>query len=217
MIQGETLADGGRTPDSIWGPRATRELWWRAHNPWDLAQNLGGLTVSIRTGNGKQSGFTVDPIEAAVHTMSVALHQRLDTFGIPHVWDDYGAGTHSWPFWQRDLKLELPRIMQAFAQRNPRRAFSYTAVEPVFSVYGWRVEMHRKKDEFATLANASARGFELRGSGSGTVRTPARYRPGRRYVVSVGSTRRSIRADRRGRLTVAVPLGPATSVKVTRR
>jgi S-formylglutathione hydrolase FrmB len=217
VIEGEALADGGATPDAIWGPRATREIWWRAHNPWDLAGNLGGMTLSIRTGNGKRGALTVDPIEAAVHTMSVALHQRLDSFRIPHVWDDYGDGTHSWPFWQRDLKLELPRIMHAFAQPNRRRAFTYTAAEQTFSVYGWRVTMHRKAAEFATLANASARGFELRGSGFATVRTAARYRPRARFSVTVGTVRRLTRADRRGRLTIDVPLGPATQVKVARR
>ncbi len=213
VIGGEALADGGATPDSIWGPRATRELWWRAHNPWDLAANLGGMTLSIRTGNGKQSGFETDPIEAAVHTMSLALHQRLDSFGIPHVWDDYGEGTHSWPFWQRDLKLELPRIMQAFAQRSARRAFTYTSADATFAVYGWRVAMHRTAAEFATLADASARGFELRGSGSGTVRTARRYRPRARYRVTIGSVRRTMRAGRSGRLNVDVPLGPPNALQ----
>src|SRR3954447_4895261 len=110
VVEGETSADGGQTPDSIWGPRATDEVYWRAHNPWDLAGNLRGMTLSVRTGNGHGDDGSTDAIETGVHDMSVSLHRRLDALGIPHVWDDYGNGTHSWPYWQRDLKLELPRI-----------------------------------------------------------------------------------------------------------
>jgi S-formylglutathione hydrolase FrmB len=213
VIQGETVIDGGTTPDSIWGPRATAELVWRAHNPWDLAANLDGLTTSIRSGNGHAEDGSFDPIEAAVHNMSVSLHDRLATLGIAHVWDDYGTGTHSWPYWQRDLRLELPRIMQAFSQPERRRAFTYTTADPAFAVYGWRVAMHRSAPEFATLANASARGFDLRGSGSGTVRTAALYRPRARFRVTIGDVHRTVRAGRRGRLTVEVPLGTANTLQ----
>jgi S-formylglutathione hydrolase FrmB len=215
VIQGETLADGGATPDSIWGPRAIDELAWRSHNPWDLAANLDGMAVSIRTGNGHapDGSLSYDPIEGAVHNMSVSLHQRLDALGITHVWDDYGPGTHSWPYWQRDLRLELPAIARAFAQPERRRAFTYTSSDAAFGVYGWRVAMHRPAAELATLANASARGFELRGSGSATVTTARRYRPGARYRVSTGATGRAMRADRRGRLRLEVPLGPANALQ----
>jgi S-formylglutathione hydrolase FrmB len=213
VIQGETLADGGATPDSIWGPRALDELTWRAHNPWDLAANLGNMTLSIRTGNGHGSDGSYDPIEAAVHDMSVALHERLDGFGIAHLWDDYGTGTHSWPYWQRDLRLELPRIVQAFAQGPRRHEFTYSSADPAFGVYAWRVAMQRAAPEFATLANASARGFELRGSGSATVRTARLFRARARYRVTIGATARTMRADRRGRFTLQVPLGPANAIQ----
>jgi S-formylglutathione hydrolase FrmB len=214
VIQLETLADGGTTPDAIWGPRATSEIVWRAHNPWDLAVNLGGMTTSIRTGNGHADDGSFDPIEAAVHNMSVSLHDRLAALGIAHVWDDYGNGTHSWPYWQRDLRLELPRLMSAFARRTRRRPFTYTSTDPRFSVYGWRVSMGRSTHEFATLAGASARGFEVRGSGDGAVTTARLFRPGARYRVTVASASRVVRADRRGRLAVAVPLGPTGGGRV---
>jgi len=73
-------------PDAIWGPRAVDEVYWRTHKPWDLAGNLRGMTLSIRTGNGQhppgESG-PPDPIEGAVHDMSVSLHGRLGALGIP--------------------------------------------------------------------------------------------------------------------------------------
>jgi S-formylglutathione hydrolase FrmB len=214
IVEGETLADGGATPDAIWGPRASDALYWRAHNPWDLAGNLRGMTLSIRTGNGHGDDGSFDAIEAAVHDMSVSLHQRLDALGIPHVWDDYGNGTHSWPYWQRDLGLELPRIMEAFGRPPPPPdPFTYTSAEPAFSVYGWRVEMHRPAAELATLADASSRGFTLRGSGSATVTTPPVFAPGEEHGVAGGAAARRVRSDGEGRLRLEVPLGPGNPVQ----
>jgi S-formylglutathione hydrolase FrmB len=216
VIEGETLADGGRTPDSIWGPRPTEEVRWRAHNPWDLAANFAGMTLAIRTGNGEPGPFDTspfpDPIEAGVHQMSSSLHQRLTALNIAHVFDDYGPGTHSWPYWHRDLVTDLPRLMAAFS--HPRAApspFTYRAAEASFSVYGWRVRMHRTAMEFAQLAGASRAGFALRGSGTADVWTPGLY-PGRSSCrVTVRGARSRPRVGRNGRLHLRVFLGPPNS------
>jgi S-formylglutathione hydrolase FrmB len=47
--------------------------------------------------------------------MSVSLHKRLVALGIPHIWDDYGKGTHTWPYWRRDLRQALPSILGTLA------------------------------------------------------------------------------------------------------
>jgi hypothetical protein len=125
------------------------------------------------------------------------------------VWEDYGPGWHLWPYWNRDLERTLPRIMHRF--RHPVRApspFSFTAAEPRYAVYGWSVRIDRPAMEFSSLERASRRGFALAGSGSGTVTTARLFRPGTRYLVRVGSGRRTVRASAEGRLRIAVPLGP---------
>jgi S-formylglutathione hydrolase FrmB len=221
VIQGETLADGGATPDSIWGPRASDEVYWRGHNPADLAGNLQRMTVSIRTGNGSpgpydQGRLLTDPIEYGVHDMSVSLHQRLDALGYEHVFDDYGPGTHSWPYWQRDLRAELPRVMATFAEPPPARprSFAYASIEPSYRIYGWRVAIDRPATELSRISGASARGFALTGSGAATVTTAALYRPRSRHRVRVGSGAPLLmRAGRRGRLRIAVPLGPGNQAQ----
>jgi S-formylglutathione hydrolase FrmB len=117
-------------PMSAFGPRLTEEARWRAHNPVDLAGNLRGLSLTIRTGNGMpggEYGGGPDPVEAAVHQQSTTLHNRLVALGIPHTWEDYGPGAHQWPYWARDLRLTLPQLMQAFRDagtkvRHRRRA-----------------------------------------------------------------------------------------------
>ena len=44
------------------------------------------------------------------------LHARLRALGIRHVWDDYGPGTHDWPYWRRDLRETLPDLARVLAR-----------------------------------------------------------------------------------------------------
>ena len=209
------MIDGG-VPGDTWGQRATDEVRWRAHNPWDLAANLRGIRLTIRTGNGQPGGAYGggDPVETAVWLMSTKMHERLADLGIPHVWDDYGAGSHTWPYWAHDLEVTLPDLMRSFAHppRTPRR-FSFTAVEPTYRAYGWTVRLNRPTLEFSTLSKAGRRGFRLAGTGSAQVRTAGYYRPGTLHRVVVnglgGRSVRIIRAGRHGRLRIPVTLGPA--------
>jgi S-formylglutathione hydrolase FrmB len=139
------------TANPVFGPRLTEEVRWRAHNPWDLAGNLRGLSLTIRTGNGLPGGpfGGGDIVEATVHQMSVSFHDRLVQLGVPSIWDDYGPGGHDWPYWQRDLRETLPTFMSVFS--HPKRApswFSFSAVQPRYSVYGWSAQLHRPALEF---------------------------------------------------------------------
>jgi S-formylglutathione hydrolase FrmB len=202
------------TGDDVFGPRPTQQLRWRAHDPWDLAVNLRGLDLTVRTGNGLPGGpfGGGDIVERTVHAMSVAFHRRLQRLRIPHLWDDYGPGGHTWPYWQRDLRETLPRVMAAFAHPRPAPSpFSFTAVERCYRVFGWSVRLVRRALEFSTLARAGVHGFSLTGSGHGTVVTGRLYRPRSLHVVrvhdAVGARRLRRRADRRGRLRVTVDLG----------
>ncbi|MCW3066913.1 MAG: hypothetical protein JWN32_4085 [Solirubrobacterales bacterium] len=205
--------------DAIWGSRLTDELVWRAHNPWDLAANLRGLRLAVYTGNGRPGPFDspaklFDPIESGVHAMSVSFHGRLDGLGIAHTWQDYGSGTHSAAYWQRDLRSALPAIMAAFAQAPAASApFSYRSGDARYAVYGWSVAMHRAAGAFSELDDASGQGFTLHGSGSASVVTPPAYAPGTRYAVTIRGVRTVALADAAGRLHLQVPLGPSNSVQ----
>ena len=213
------MQDGGR-PGSLWGPRATQETRWRTHNPVDLAENLRGLRLTLRTGNGQpggEYGGGPDLLESGVHRQSTSLHNRLRDLDIDHVWDDYGPGAHTWPYWTRALRQTLPQIMGAFAQPPPRpRGVTYTTAEPVWEVFAWRVDMGRTALEFWRLENATRDRFTLAGSGAGTVTTPPVYDARKTYRVRVGGVGESEqRPSADGRLRVKVPLGP--SGRVTRR
>jgi S-formylglutathione hydrolase FrmB len=203
-------------PAAVHGPRATQEVRWRGANPWDLAENLDGLDLTIRTGNGQAGGpggDSGDPIESEVHEESVSLHQRLNEFGIPHLWDDYGPGGHTWYYWKRDLEQLMPQLSQVFASPPPPPSpFNYSSIEPSYSVYGWRVDVDRPALEWSQLRGATRTGFALRGSGTGTVTTPPLYAASSQASVelakgdSVQSQSVTVGDDCRLRLTV--PLGP---------
>jgi diacylglycerol O-acyltransferase / trehalose O-mycolyltransferase len=118
VIDAEALVDGG-LPDDQFGDPILNAPNWQAHNPWNLAPNLRGMTLDVDTGNGvpgplDSNKLNFDPVEEQVHEMSVAFHQRLAALGIPHIWNDYGPGTHSWPYWQRDLAEAMPSMMRSF-------------------------------------------------------------------------------------------------------
>jgi S-formylglutathione hydrolase FrmB len=220
------LAFGGF--GGAWGQRPADEVRWRAHNPWDLAGNLRGLSLTLRTGDGTPGGpydsppasLGGDAIEYAVHREMVNLHSRLDDLHIAHIWQDYGPGTHDWPYWARDLELTLPTFMAAFADTPaPPDPFDFTAVEPGFEAYGYTVHMHRAVLEFATLEDVRAAGFSLVGTGTADVVTAARYARGARYTVvtvdGAGTTSHTttLRSDGAGRLHLHLELGPSNTTQ----
>jgi diacylglycerol O-acyltransferase/trehalose O-mycolyltransferase len=115
-----------------WGPQASNPARWRAHLPIDLAARLRSLAlIELFTGNGMpgpldEAGLSADcdlcRIESFVEPMNVRLHDALRRLRIPHVWRDYGPGTHNWPYWERDLRQTLPDLIKALAPSAPRRA-----------------------------------------------------------------------------------------------
>ena len=181
----------------------------------------------LPAGNGMAGGEfggggPADPggffLERATHDMSVSFHERLVALDIDHVWDDYGAGTHSYPYWIDGLSKAVPVFMDAFGEhRSDPTAFSYRSIEPAYDVFGWRVALDRPVVEFSELAT-NATGLVLRGSGSATVTTAPAFVPNQPYDVQLtrsdGSREnRVVRADRSGRLTLDVPLGAANVVQ----
>jgi diacylglycerol O-acyltransferase / trehalose O-mycolyltransferase len=112
--------------EDAWGPRSDDAKRWRAHLPIAIASRLRALKlVEIRTGNGRpgpldrpatEPGCPACSLERFLHPANVRLHRRLQALGISHVWDDYGPGTHDWPYWRRDLKETLPGLERALAR-----------------------------------------------------------------------------------------------------
>lgn len=210
----------GGSADAIYGPQASQEVRWHGHNPTDLAANLRGLDLQVRTANG-----TPDPaigetllsadsvscvIEAGVHKGSVDFNQKLAALHIPHLWRDYGPGCHTPQNFEREIAATLTVLKRQFAHPPATpRFFTYRSIEPHFGVFGWRVKADRRRAlEFLELHAVGRRKLTLTGSGLTKVTTPAWFRP-RHRVGLRGATQRSVRVDMHGRITFTVRLGPA--------
>jgi hypothetical protein len=145
----------------------------------------------------------------------VSFHERLLDLGIRHRWHDYGPGSHTWPYWQADLRAWIPHLKAYFARharhRATPRSFAFSSIRPQYSAYDWTVRMRREVTEFSALEVARERRFTVVGNGSATVRTPSLAGPGTRYRVTVrgheGASARSATADAQGRLTIPLLLG----------
>jgi S-formylglutathione hydrolase FrmB len=209
-------------PDTFFGNPLSDPINWAAHDPATLAENLRWTRMYMYWGNGRPGPYDspggsgeANFIEGAVWRDNIDFQARLNSLGIPAYFDDYGNGTHSWPYWSRDLRWSIGRIMFDFAHPAPDPSqFTYTSADGTYSVYGWHVLVRRTAREFSTLADAGRHGFELSGSGTASVLTPPVYEPGTRYSVDMfgdaTQARRLLmtaRADRRLRL--AVRLGPS--------
>jgi S-formylglutathione hydrolase FrmB len=209
-------------PNTFFGDPLTNGVNWAAHDPATLADNLRSTQIYMYWGNGQPGPFDkptdavggASAIERLVWQDNNDFQARLDSLHIPAFFDDYGPGTHAWPYWTRDLGWSIDKIMSDFAhpEANPT-PFIYTSADDRYGVYGWRVAMQRTAREFSTL-RAGRHSFKLAGSGSATVRTAAFYKPGARYKLTLSGDKVAThsvfrRAGRSGRLTVNVLLGPS--------
>ncbi|MHB8691252.1 MAG: alpha/beta hydrolase [Solirubrobacteraceae bacterium] len=219
----EVVLDGVPA-NSMFGSRLTNEINWAAHDPATLAPNLAATHLLMYTGNGFPGPFDggkvnggANIIENGVHTLTLQFHQRLDSLGIPNYLDDYGNGTHSWPYWTRDLKQSIGTIMHNLTSAPQTTGpVTFTSADSTYSVFGWSVQTQRKVREFSTLLDATAAGFTLQGSGGAVVQTPAVYRPGHRYLVTatgVGPGTSTLQADAGGHLRIPVSLGPSDTLQ----
>jgi S-formylglutathione hydrolase FrmB len=105
----------GEDPQRLWGdPHADADVW-KVHNPYDLAPQLAGTRLFVSAGNGQPgpldaAGTGEDPIETSIGAENEAFAKRIRTLGLDARIRLYGAGTHSWAYWQRELHKAWPLI-----------------------------------------------------------------------------------------------------------
>src|SRR5205085_431682 len=97
----------------------------------------------------------VDVIEGITFGATMLFHGHLDDARIPHAYNYYGAGTHSWPYWARDLREYVPRLMERFADPPAApRSVSYLSADDRWEHWGWRVAVQRDARGFSELHHA---------------------------------------------------------------
>jgi diacylglycerol O-acyltransferase / trehalose O-mycolyltransferase len=226
VIEAIAVGDDNVPPGSIFGSRATDEINWQGHDPSTLMNNLRGMGIYLWTGLGAPGPYDATPpdpaamgIEYLVHQSTQYFHQHLDEAGIPHFYDDYTNGTHSWGYWARDLREFMQPMMAAFADPTTPPSVSYTSIDKSWQQWGWSVSWTRATEQqFSTLGAATADGFTLSGDGDARVVTPASYAPGESLSVTVqpstgAASTTTLAAGDDGRLSLrlTLPDGPLAS------
>lgn len=211
----------GAAPESIYGPRATEEVRWRGHNPFDLAQNLSEMVLWVGSANGVVLEPTIGEtavdqagcgVEFGVYTASLTLHEQLNNLGIEHTWRDFGPGCHSVPNFRRQITEVLKLFSQTFEKREviPSKV-DHKAIEPSVSVWNWTIEADSSRAlEFMTVSDASSSGITISGSGLTQVTSPPFFE-GINEIALEGASPALVRPDDEGRIRFLVDLGQANS------
>ncbi|HVA90465.1 MAG TPA: alpha/beta hydrolase family protein [Chloroflexota bacterium] len=195
-----------------------QNTWLRIENsPAELAPNLKTLQLLyMATGTGKAGPLDrgndsqgTSAVEAAIYPGFLRTVAAFRAAGIRPITHVFSPGTHSWPYWQRDLHQALPLIAAVF--RHPISApatWTYKTGAAAANVWGYRFTIARQPGTtgFITISGVTPHGFTVTGAGRVTMTTSALYRPERAYRLRWdGRALGLVRADRLGRLTFHLP------------
>lgn len=226
VIEAIEVGEDHVPPFSELGNPATDLINWEGHDPATLITNLRGMSIDMWTGEGIDGPYDPTPnpagsaIEMAVYESTEHFHEHLVAEHIPSYYKDYVYGTHSFPYWARDLRAYVPMMMNDFANPQSPTTISYMSIDRDWSQWGYTVSMDRTAaQEFSSLTDGTASGFDFSGSGTATVTTPAQYTPGSTVDVTIfgpqGKKTEQLAVDAGGRVTISVPLGTGGRAKVT--
>ena len=117
-VNDSTMTENGDDPKALWGSPVLQRQNWRQHDPLSQAHQLRGTKVYLSSGTTGLPG-DLDPNnswqplqlgEAVVGLNTAAMRTKLSMLGIPATVNLYRFGTHSWPYWQRELNTSWPQI-----------------------------------------------------------------------------------------------------------
>jgi S-formylglutathione hydrolase FrmB len=211
--------DGGAI-DAINGPRGTEEVRWHGTNPTDLASNLRGMDIQVRTANGVLNpeigeGDSPDDavsciVENGVYQGSTSFNAKLDELGVDHLWKDYGNGCHTVENFTREVVDTLDVFTENFAHPAAApQSFNFKTIEPDFGIWGWQVKADPGRAlEFMTVEGSETT-LSLTGSGTTSVASPPAYKG----LKAVDVNGKKTRPDGRGRISFKVDLGKPHSVQ----
>jgi len=107
----------------VWGDPDKNADVWRAHNPSAVPAAFRGTTVHLSAGSGAagplDKGHTLDVV--LVGALAESLLPRpmrrfaasLRASGVRRTTHFYRPGTHSWPYWNRELHTIWPAVERA--------------------------------------------------------------------------------------------------------
>lgn len=202
----------------VYGNPVTDEIGVRDNMPEDLALGLSNTLVYVSAGDGtpideEQRNLAAEHPDYAV--IEPLLRNQANTFtaslarlGLPHVYEPT-SGAHWWETFRVGLRSFLGLLWSdGFQDRGEVEAFDYSTARPYFDGWEWsfRIEDAAGRS-FTTVRRASRDGFTISGRGRATVTTAPFFRPREMVETMVQGSTVRVRADRRGRITIEVPLG----------
>lgn len=107
---------------ALFGDPVAQADIWAGHNPADLVENLRGIALFVSCGDGQLGPLDpagTDPsgllaqLEAALLLHNQTFVARAHELDIDVTVDFYGPGTHTWPYWERQLHVAFPLLMRA--------------------------------------------------------------------------------------------------------
>jgi S-formylglutathione hydrolase FrmB len=181
----------------IWGDPLTHQIGWEATDPTYLAQDLAGTHLYLASGNGTPgplddlstpagiaSAEGGAAVELDVGEMNGGFVSALNAARVAHTDFFYGPGTHSWPYWERDLTRFIPFMANGWRHPDPAPdSFSDRSAATHFTAWGWSFVADRSVEEFTYLRNVTSHGLEVAGSGTLHITDPA----GEQFKVRLGS------------------------------
>ncbi len=106
-------------PNALWGDVIAQADVWKAHDPLDNVAALKGVALYVAHGNGQPGPLDTSGASATFDDNAAdnnAFVHALAALHIPVTVYAYGNGTHSWPYWQRDLHRWLPLALKALGE-----------------------------------------------------------------------------------------------------
>ncbi len=115
---------GGFDSNNMWGPPTSPE--WAAHDPYSLADKLRGVSMYVSAGAGTTGAFDkptdIPGVSTNVAGMGLEILSRLttqnfvsklDKLAIPVTSEFRPSGTHSWPYWDFEMRQSWPQAAAA--------------------------------------------------------------------------------------------------------
>ena len=126
---------------AVWGDPVAQRANWQAHDPYYLADRLRTTAVHLSGGDGTAGVLdppgtppdveipgledpadpfpedAISPTETLMQRQSRSLATRVASVGAP-VTTHFYAGTHSPPYWKRELYSSLPMLLRGLGIRD---------------------------------------------------------------------------------------------------
>ncbi|MCX4096633.1 alpha/beta hydrolase-fold protein [Nocardia sp. alder85J] len=122
---------GGYDSNLMWGPPTDDE--WAAHDPYNLADKLKGTSLYVSAGSGTtgnydspsdiplvSTNYTGMGLEILSRLTSQNFIAKLGQLQIPVTVEYRESGTHSWPYWDFEMRQSWPQAAAALGVPDDR-------------------------------------------------------------------------------------------------